>query len=55
MPIKPVKIKLSSGDKRSQGMYILIDDFEEKYTKLESLLRLIEIAIEVVVNTLNAK
>lgn len=31
--IKPTKIKLSQGDKRAQGMYLLIDSSEEKYTK----------------------
>lgn len=31
--LKPTKIKLSQGDKRAQGMYILIDSSEEKYTK----------------------
>lgn len=53
--MKPVKIKLSSGDKRAQGMYILIDDFEKKYTKTgitspPNRIYKIEIAIEVVIN-----
>ena len=32
--MKPYKIRLSSGDLRAQGMYILLGDSEEKYTKL---------------------
>lgn len=30
--LKPYKIKLATGDKRAQGMYILIDSSEEKYS-----------------------
>lgn len=31
--MKPVKIRLSQGDLRAQGMYILLEDNEVKYTK----------------------
>lgn len=31
--LKPTKIKLSKGDKRAQGMYILLNPLEERYTK----------------------
>ena len=31
--MKPVKIRLSQGDLRAQGMYILLEEDEEKYTK----------------------
>ena len=30
--ILPFKIKLEAGDKRAQGMYILLKPSEEKYT-----------------------
>ena len=41
--MKPVKIRLSQGDLRAQGMYILLDADEEKYTKMELLHHLIEL------------
>jgi integrase len=52
--MKPYKIKLSSGDKRAQGMYILLDTSEEKYTKSgitapPNRIYKIEIAVEVIV------
>lgn len=53
--MKSVKIKLSKGDRRSQGMYILLDDSEIKYTKQgitspPNRIYQIEIAIEAMVN-----
>ena len=53
--MKPYKIRLSSGDLRAQGMYILLGDGEEKYTKLgitspPNRIYKIEIAVEVIFN-----
>ena len=53
--MKPYKIRLSSGDLRAQGMYILLEDGEEKYTKLgitspPNRIYKIEIAVEVIFN-----
>jgi integrase len=53
--MKPVKIRLSQGDLRAQGMYILLDADEEKYTKNgitspPNRTYKIEIAVETVVN-----
>ena len=53
--MKPVKIRLSQGDLRAQGMYILLEEDEEKYTKNgitspPNRIYKIEIAVETVVN-----
>ncbi len=53
--MKPVKIRLSQGDLRAQGMYILLEEDEEKYTKTgitspPNRIYKIEIAVETVVN-----
>ena len=53
--MKPVKIRLSQGDLRAQGMYILLEENEEKYTKNgitspPNRTYKIEIAVETVVN-----
>jgi len=53
--MKPVKIRLSLGDLRAQGMYILLEEDEEKYTKNgitspPNRTYKIEIAVETVVN-----
>lgn len=53
--MKPVKIRLSQGDLRAQGMYILLEEDEEKYTKNgitspPNRTYKIEIAVETVVN-----
>ena len=53
--MKPVKIRLSQGDLRAQGMYILLEVDEEKYTKTgitspPNRIYKIEIAVETVVN-----
>lgn len=53
--MKPVKIRLSQGDLRAQGMYILLEEDEEKYTKVgitspPNRIYKIEIAVETVVN-----
>ena len=54
--MKPVKIRLSQGDLRAQGMYILLEEDEEKYTKNgitspPNRTYKIEIAVETVVNS----
>ena len=53
--MKPHKIRLSSGDLRAQGMYILLEDNEEKYTKMgitspPNRVYKIEIAVEAIFN-----
>ena len=53
--MKPYKIRLSSGDLRAQGMYILLEDGEEKYTKFgitspPNRIYKIEIAVEAIFN-----
>lgn len=53
--MKPIKIRLSQGDLRAQGMYILLEEDEEKYTKTgitspPNRIYKIEIAVETVVN-----
>jgi integrase len=53
--MKPLKIRLSQGDLRAQGMYILLEEDEEKYTKTgitspPNRIYKIEIAVETVVN-----
>lgn len=53
--MRPVKIRLSHGDLRAQGMYILLEEDEEKYTKNgitspPNRTYKIEIAVETVVN-----
>lgn len=53
--MKPYKIRLSSGDLRAQGMYILLEENEEKYTKAgitspPNRIYKIEIAIETIYN-----
>lgn len=53
--MKPIKIRLSKGDLRAQGMYILLEENEEKYTKNgitspPNRTYKIEIAVETVVN-----
>jgi site-specific recombinase XerD len=53
--MKPVKIRLSQGDLRAQGMYILLEEDEKKYTKTgitapPNRIYKIEIAVESVFN-----
>lgn len=53
--MKPVKIRLTEGDLRAQGMYILLEENEEKYTKTgitspPNRIYKIEIAVETIYN-----
>ena len=51
--MKPFKIRLTDGDLRAQGMYVLLEENEEKYTKTgitspPNRIYKIEIAVETI-------
>ena len=53
--MKPFKIRLTDGDLRAQGMYVLLEENEEKYTKTgitspPNRIYKIEIAVETIYN-----